>query len=152
MAPPEGRESRPGENRAASISAANLDGSIVPPSTPGNIHARRRWAYRMMSRCDSPPPAYGTSEWLALPEGSVEKVSAVIRAAECWARDGDELENRLRIEIELAREAFTADDDAEYVARRDAHRAEFGGLRLIKGGPFSQTDEFRQHGTGGRSA
>lgn len=121
--PPDGRESRPGENRAATISVGNLDVTSVPPSTPGNVHARRRWAYVMVSRCSEPPPAYGSAEFLALPDGDLRKVAAVIRAAENWATDGDNLEENLRVEIETARAAHKALDDAEYVARRDAHRA-----------------------------
>ena len=48
---------------------------------------RRAWAYGMVSRCKTPPPAYGSRDWLALPDGSVEKVAAVILAAEKCAID-----------------------------------------------------------------
>jgi hypothetical protein len=36
---------------------------------------RRRWAYAMISRCARPGPAYGSPEWLMLPDGP-EKVAA----------------------------------------------------------------------------
>jgi hypothetical protein len=42
---------------------------------------RRAWAYALISRASTPPPAYGSVEWLALPDGP-EKVAAVILAAE----------------------------------------------------------------------
>ena len=92
------------------------------------IDSRKRWARRMMTRADGPSPAYGTPEWLALPEGDLRKVAAVVRAAECWATDGDELEERLRREVEALRAAHKRDEDADYAARRDAHRAEWGDL------------------------
>jgi hypothetical protein len=61
-------------------------------------------------------PVYGSPEWLALPEGSPAKVAAVVRAAECWARDGDELEDRLRSEVLALSRANKLAEDAEYVA------------------------------------
>jgi hypothetical protein len=90
--------------------------------------ARKRWARRMMARAGGPSPAYGTPEWLALPEGDLHKVAAVVRAAECWATEGDELEERLRREVEALRAAYKHDDDLDYAGRRDAHRAEWSGL------------------------
>jgi hypothetical protein len=85
----------------------------------------------MIDRADGSPPAYGTPKWLALEDGDVRKVAAVVIAAENWARDGDELEERLRLEVEMAREAFKAEEDAEYASRRDGHRAEWGHLRIV---------------------
>jgi hypothetical protein len=82
----------------------------------------------MMTRTDGPSPSYGSPEWLALPEGDLRKVAAVVRAAECWATEGDELEVRLAREVEQLRAAFTRDNDIDYAARRDAHRAEWSGL------------------------
>lgn len=89
------------------------------------MNARRRWAERMLIQAGTPVPRYGSPEWLALPEGDRRKVAAVIVAAECWAREADEIEDRLRVEIEFSRIAHKLIDDAEYVARRDAHRAEW---------------------------
>lgn len=42
---------------------------------------RRAWAYALISRAKTPPPFYGSLEWLALPDGP-EKVAAVVLAAE----------------------------------------------------------------------
>lgn len=75
-----------------------------------------------MSRCAGPGPAYGSPEWLALPDGP-EKVAAVVRAAECWAIGGDELEERLRAEVQHLQLMHKALEDAEYVARARAHSA-----------------------------
>lgn len=89
------------------------------------VVARRRWALALIQRCASPPPTYGSAEWAALPEGSAEKVASVVIAAESWARDGDGLEERMRREVELMRAAFKADEDADYIARRDQHRRDW---------------------------
>lgn len=91
------------------------------------MNARVSWAARLIGAAMKPIPRYGSPEWLALPEGSPAKVAAVVVAAECWARDADELEERLRAEVELSRAAHKADEDAEYVARRDAHRESWTG-------------------------
>ena len=92
------------------------------------IESRRRWAYRMIERCSSPPPAYGTPGWLALPEGSVDKVAAVVIAAEAWARTGDTLEDDLRTEVAQLAAAFKRDEDADYRARAEAHRKDWQHL------------------------
>lgn len=42
---------------------------------------RRAWAYALVSRAATPPPAYGSLEWLELPDGP-EKTAAVVLAAE----------------------------------------------------------------------
>lgn len=89
------------------------------------MNARERWAQRMLAAAERPLPRYGSPEWLALPEGDRRKVAAVIVAAECWARESDQLEERLRVEVEFSRIAHKLIEDAEYVARRDAHRAEW---------------------------
>lgn len=140
----------------------------------GNVHARRRWAQRMIQRCPEPPPKYGTAEWLELPEGDLGRVAAVIIAAEAWALDGDDIEGRLHVEVELEREAFKRAEDAAYLARRDAHRDSWTGrgfrpdpneparieaewtewagrrhLRLVTGTDAAETPAFRD---GGRSA
>ena len=114
-----------------------------------DMDARRRWARRLISRCQTPPPAYGSAEWLSLPEGDGRKVAAVVIAAESWATDGDELETQLRTEVEAMRLAHKRLDDEEYAARRDAHREEWRHLKLVKGIAYADTDEFR---SGGRSA
>ncbi len=65
-------------------------------------------------------PSYGSPEWCALPEGSPAKVAAVVIAAESWARDGDELEERLRHEVLALSRANKHEEDADYLARIQA--------------------------------
>lgn len=45
-------------------------------------------------------PAFGTPEWEALPDGPA-KVAAVVRAAECWYRDGTTSAVTIRLTDEL---------------------------------------------------
>ncbi|MCW2780167.1 MAG: hypothetical protein JWR35_616 [Marmoricola sp.] len=86
------------------------------------MNARKRWARRLIAAAETPIPRYGSAEWLVLPEGDARKVAAVVVAAELWAHEADELEERLRVELDLARRAFKATEDAEYAARAAAHR------------------------------
>lgn len=79
------------------------------------MNARQRWARHLIER-HSAPPAYGSPEWLALPEAHPAKIAAVVVAAECWAMDGDELEERLRREVLALSRANKQAEDAEYVA------------------------------------
>lgn len=78
--------------------------------TPGE--QRRAWAYALISRATEPPPAYGSSEWLALPESSPEKVAAVVLAAEKCLIDW---------------EADKAARDAAWLAAKEQHKASWTG-------------------------
>ena len=89
---------------------------------------RRAWAYAMVSRCQTPPPAYGSLEWLALPDGSVEKVAAVILAAEKCAIDW---------------EADKALEDQVFVAGQRRHRTSWTG-RGFRPDPQLQADIERE--------
>ena len=82
---------------------------------------RREWALAMMQRAHGPIVAYGSPEWLALPDGP-EKVAAVVRAAECWVLDGELTRDRLYAEQKSA-------EDRAFVAAREAHRAAWDGRR-----------------------
>lgn len=142
MPPPDKDRGRPG-GRAASQTSCDGDATNLPAGTDRRMMARRSWAYAMVSRCTSPPPIYGSPEWMALTDGDVRKVAAVVNAAECWARQGDELEENLRAEVAALRAAHKANDDADYVARREQHRREWKHLRLVRGMAYADTDEFR---------
>lgn len=83
--------------------------------------ARRAWAVALMLRAEGTPPAYGTAEWVALPD-CPEKVAAVVRAAECWV-----LEHELFLE-RLAAEQKSA-EDREFQAAKERHRAAWDGQR-----------------------
>lgn len=91
------------------------------------MNARIEWAARLICAAEKPIPRYGDPAWHRLPEGSPAKVAAVVIAAECYAREADELEDRLRAEIEMSRAAFKADEDRDYCSRRDAHRESWTG-------------------------
>jgi len=126
---PEIDRGRPGEKAAP---RSNGDTQSVPPSTHNGVARcldsvvtgarRRRWAYSIMRRTAEPPPSYGSSEWLALPEGDPARVAGVVVAADCWARAGDTLEDDLRLEVHTARLAHKRAEDAEYRQRAEAHR------------------------------
>lgn len=88
---------------------------------------RREWAYAMISRCKTPPPGYGTPEWLALPDG-VEKVAAVILAAEKCAIDA---------------EAAKAEEDRLWASQRATHAASWTG-RGFRRDPTLEADVERE--------
>lgn len=90
------------------------------------MNARQEWARHLLAAAPD-APAYGSPEWLALPEGSPAKVAAVVRAAEAWAVDGDELEGRLRVEVMALSRANKLEDVAEYIADCEAWRQRWAG-------------------------
>lgn len=90
--------------------------------------ARRRWAGRLLCKVATLPPRYGSSDWLALPDGDPSKVAACVVAAECWARAGDDLADDLRAEVDNLREAFKREEDAEYVASWEEARRRWAYL------------------------
>lgn len=87
---------------------------------------RKEWCARYLSAVSGPVPPFMSPEWEALPDGP-EKVKSVVRAALCWWQDGERLAERLAAELEAAQRAEKAAEDAEYVARRDEHRAAWTG-------------------------
>ena len=93
---------------------------------------RRRWAHSLIRKAPSPPPRYGSPEWHALPEGSDEKVAAVVVAAECWAIDGDDLGGRLGRQLDDERHAFKRAEDADYQARAAEHREHYRHLSVVR--------------------
>jgi len=92
-------------------------------NAPGDIVGeRRRWAYRFIGMAAVPPPTYGSAEWLASPDSDPVKIAAVVIAAEATAREADDLEVNLRRELDAARRAHKASEDAEYAERAAAWR------------------------------
>lgn len=89
---------------------------------------RREWAQALIRRASKPLPSYGSAEWVALPEGSAEKVASVVIAAECWAREADELEQNLRAEVAELQRAHKVSEDADYVASIEQHREQWKHL------------------------
>jgi hypothetical protein len=88
---------------------------------------RRAWAYALISRAATPPPAYGSVEWLALPDGP-ERVAAVILAAEKFALDW---------------EAQKAAEDAAFADRRSLHKTSWTG-REFRPDPAIASDVDRE--------
>lgn len=86
---------------------------------------RQRWAYGYTSRVSTPPPAYGTDEWLALPEGA-EKWAAVVIAAEALKHEEDHYLENLDVEMRHIWHVNKALEDQDFAARRDAHQREYG--------------------------
>lgn len=87
------------------------------------MSTRQDWAAALLARVDLPVPPYGSPAWETAPEA--EKVAACVLAAESWHHDRVHLEENVRVEVEALQRAYKAAEDAEYVARRDAHRAEW---------------------------
>lgn len=79
--------------------------------------AREEWCQRMLSGVDLPVPRFGSPEWLALPEDDRRKVAGVVIAAACWAREGDELEDRIRAEVAALQRAYRAGEDQNRLDR-----------------------------------
>lgn len=100
----------------------------MPQSLDRLPYRRRRWAQRIIARAATPPPSYGSADWDALPEGDVRRAAAAVVAAECWAQMEERLVEDLQLELRLAAEAHKRLDDAEYVARKEAHAAEWSWL------------------------
>ncbi|MEJ7689031.1 MAG: hypothetical protein WKF76_00565 [Nocardioidaceae bacterium] len=64
------------------------------------------------------------------------KVAAVVRAAECWGVELDDLPDRLWHELDERRRAEKAEDDAAYLARAAAHRRDWRHLRAVE--PYAE--------------
>jgi hypothetical protein len=106
--------------------AGRLSGDVaVRGHAGGHVRAsdeRRRWAQSLIRRADAATPGYGSAAWLALADGDHAKIAAVVIAAECWARDGDDLADRLADEVRRGFENHKRLDDEEYRERAEAHR------------------------------
>lgn len=108
------------EERRPRQEAANSKAS-GDTSESSKIH-RRYWAQQLLD-AGSGWPVYGSAEWCALQIDDPRRVAACVAAAEHYTRDYyDNLEDRLRTEIEQARLARKQDDDAEYVRQFTDHR------------------------------
>jgi len=108
--------SRPGEKAASSkTSSADI--------TKSSVSHRRYWAQQFLDKGKG-WPVYGSPEWCALQVDDPRRVAACVAAAEIYTRDFyDNLEERLREEIEQARVAYKKTDDEEYVRAYREHRA-----------------------------
>ncbi len=94
---------------------------------------RRYWARRMIDKARGAEiPTYGTTAWSVLPEGSAERIAAVVIAAECWAQAADSLEEDLRREVDGRRRAEKCVEDEAYFARMVEHRSRWRHLSVVE--------------------
>ena len=126
---------------------AHSSTATVATTADSRPEARRRWARGLLERCTEPPPTYGTAGWLALAEGSAEKVASVVVAAECWAQAGDTLAVDLACELDERRRAEKAADDADYADRAAAHRDRYRTGDVV---PFAERRRRQLAATGPR--
>lgn len=77
------------------------------PADPAATTARRAWAKAMVAHITDriTNPAYGSPRWAALADDDPRKLAAAVITAECWATDTDDLPNRVRRELDAARQA-----------------------------------------------
>lgn len=66
-----------------------------PPDNGPTQKYRRTWAHRITTRAATtgPIPLYGSAEWARLPADDPRKAASAVRAAEAWARQGDDLKH-----------------------------------------------------------
>jgi hypothetical protein len=99
----------------------------VPAPHDDPTAARRTFAAAHIrdARSRGPIPRYGDPDWHALPYADPRRWAAVLVAAECWARDGDQLPDRLHTELAdaAAASARLADEDFAQMAATVRHRA-----------------------------
>jgi len=125
--PPDRERGHPGEKVAPQDSTVGESLTSLPPTPLADANiGRRYWARRMIDKAGGASiPTYGSSSWLALPEGDPRKVAAVIVAAECWAQSGDTLEGDLRRELATMRREHKRRDDEDYADAQQAHREQW---------------------------
>ena len=68
-------------------------------------------------------PIYGSAAFLALSDGP-ERVASVVRAAEAWATEGEQIEVLLAEQVEALRRAYAAGVAEGYRRRVDDHRGD----------------------------
>lgn len=116
-------ERRPGQGAAVSKTSGDNTNS-------SKIH-RRYWAQQLLD-AGRGWPVYGSAEWCALQIDDPRRVAACVAAAEHYTRDYyDNLEERLRLEVEQSRVAFKRDEDAEYVRQYTEHRSAWQKKRVV---------------------
>lgn len=140
-----GNERRPQGDLEATES---FGGDDFNSATDRRSYRRKHWAFPLIRRGGANLPAYGSDEWLALPENSPIRIASCVRAAETWAQQGDNLVAELREEVEQSRIAYKRTEDQDYVARREAHRKEWRHLRSVRTFPWNE----RQSGPDGGAA
>ena len=128
MSPP-GNSAAPGGDTGGQKFAAG-DGFevMLPDGYDRTAYRRRRRASGLIARAATPPPLYGSTEYLALPKDDPRALASMAVAAECWAFQADNLVRDLQLELRLAWEANKRQEDAEYQARARQHAEDWRHL------------------------
>lgn len=123
MSSPHG-EGRPGEKATHSknIAAGDFDKS--------SVIQRRYWAQQLLDAGEG-YPVYGSPDWNVLQLDDPRRVASCVHAAEIYTRDWyDDLESRLRTEVEQMRVAHKHAEDLDYL-RSFAGRIKRNGGRVL---------------------
>lgn len=133
-APPRERPPRAANSHRPGVSDGDFDSLIVQPAghLTEQMLRRKAWAYSLIRKFAGRPPSYGSAAWLALEDGSPEKIAAVCIAAEAWACTGDTLEADLRREVEALSLAHKHAEDRDYQQDSAQHRRTWGHLRVVE--------------------
>ncbi len=97
------------------------------------------WAARLIAagQAAGALPLYGDAVWRLLADDDPRKVAATVRAAEAWRLDGERLEETVRDELALRREADGRLDAEEFAAEAASVR------RLASSPTFAELDRLR---------
>lgn len=110
-----------------------------------STYARRHWARLLIEKAGGVElPRYGSVEWLRLPEGDPVRIAAVVVAAEAYARQGDELEDDLRREVDALQHAYKDGQDEGRLDRIEAHREEWGRVVQLPPGIWAERNAARR--------
>lgn len=117
-----GDSGAPGRQTRGDDAAEDI--TTIPHATDRLPYRRRRWTYsRVISKAlTGTVPLYGSADWDRLPDNDVRRWAALAAAAECWARQADDLVRDLELELRLAAEADDRHENADYRARAAEHR------------------------------
>ncbi|MFL1432742.1 MULTISPECIES: DUF2742 domain-containing protein [unclassified Nocardiopsis] len=98
------------QDRAAHWAASQWQKWPTVPHITDEQRHRRQWSQTIIDRGKDcgPLPLFGSREWCQLADDDPRKAAAAVRAAEAWAREGDDLG------FTIAQEAYNrrrADDE-----------------------------------------
>ena len=95
--------------------------------TSGEICARRAWEQVFLLIHHDCCPPYGSWAWLRLPDEHPCRFAALVRAAACWARDGEGTEIAMRFLTDIINDEAVWDRIEDEEWRRVARQVVRGG-------------------------